>query len=163
MAARIILMLSVLGLGVLMLACRGKQVDSEEEGLKQIEELHRKDLEASKVKDFKTLLSLWEDDGVLLEPGRAPIIGKDAIKAYIESQAETSKTYRITKYEQDWKEIRIIGDWAFEWGVFEGEAELINGGPPIKQKAKMLRLLKRQNDGSWKCARVIYHEDPAED
>jgi diphthamide biosynthesis enzyme Dph1/Dph2-like protein len=42
---------------------------------------------------------------VLLEPGRAPIIGKDAIKAYMESQAEISRTYRITKYEQDWREI----------------------------------------------------------
>jgi hypothetical protein len=31
---------------------------------------------------------LWTEDGVLLEQGKKPIIGIDAIKAYMEEQKE---------------------------------------------------------------------------
>jgi uncharacterized protein (TIGR02246 family) len=135
---------------------------AEDEALRGIEELHRRDVEAAKAQDLRTLLSLWTEDGVLLAPGRMPIIGTEALKAHLEEEAEATKAYRIAKYEQQWKEIKIVGDWAFEWGFFDGEAQPESGGQPIKQKAKMMRILKRQKDGSWKCARVIYHEDPVE-
>jgi uncharacterized protein (TIGR02246 family) len=135
---------------------------AQDVALRRIEELHRRDVEASKAQDLRTLLSLWTDDGVLLVPGRAPIIGKEALKAYLKAEAEATRTYTIARYEQQWKEIKIAGDWAFEWGFFDGEAHPVSGGQPIKQKAKMMRILKRQKDGSWKCARAIYHEDPVE-
>jgi uncharacterized protein (TIGR02246 family) len=154
-------LLGMLGLASLVVRGGRRKSSQDQEALKRIEELHQKDIDASKAQDLKTLLSLWTEDGVLLEPGKAPIKGREAIEAYMKSQAETAKTYTITKYEQDWKEIRVIGDWAFEWGFFDGEAQPAGGGQPIKQKAKLLRLLKRQEDGSWKCARAIYHEDPA--
>jgi len=156
-------MLGIFGLTSLVLGGQRKRTLRDHEALKRIAELHRKDIEASKARDFKNLLSLWTDDGVLLEPGKAPIKGRGAIEAYMESQAETSKAYTIKEYVHDWQEIKVIGDWAFEWGFFNGEAQPVSGGPPIKQRAKLLRLLKRQEDGSWKCARVIYHNDPAED
>jgi uncharacterized protein (TIGR02246 family) len=162
--ARIILFSSLVVCGLAALAVRGqrKNTSADHEALKRIEELHRLDVRASKAQDFKTLLSLWTEDGILLEPGRAPVIGKEALEAYMEAEAKISKTYTITKYEQEWTEIRVIGDWAFEWGFFNGEAQPVTGGQPIKQKAKMLRILKRQEDGSWKCARAIYHDDPVE-
>lgn len=127
---------------------------------KKIEEMHRKDIQASKSKDFKTLLSLWDENGVLLEPGKLPIIGKNAIKAYMEEQSKSSQTYTIKKYEHLWKEIKIIGDWALEWGFFYGEAEIIANNEIIKQKGKIFRVLKKQKSGTWKAARIIYHNDP---
>ena len=156
-------LLGMLGLTSLVLGGRRRKAIQDQEALKRIAELHQTDIDASKAQDFKTLLSLWTEDGVLLEPGKAPIKGREAIEAYMESQAETSKAYTIKEYVHDWQEIKVTGDWAFEWGFFNGEAQPVSGGQPIKQKAKLLRLLKRQEDGSWKCARVIYHNDPAED
>jgi len=83
--------------------------------LAAIQKLHSKDIEASKTRDFETLLSLWTEDGVLLEPGKKPTIGIEAIKAYMNEQKEASKTYVIKKYEHRWEEIKFIGDLPFEW------------------------------------------------
>ena len=121
--------------------------------------LHTKDIAASKKRDFDTLLSLWTEDGVLLEPGKEPLIGIEAIKVYMENQKEVSKTYEIKKYEHRWEEIEVMGDWAFEWGYFDAAAEMISSGEVIEQKGKLLRVLRKQKDGSWKVARVIAHND----
>ena len=60
--------------------------EKDNDALDAIRELHEKDIEASKARDFDTLLSLWTEDGVLLEPGKKPVIGIDAIKASISYQ-----------------------------------------------------------------------------
>jgi len=127
--------------------------------LAAINEMHERDLKASIERDFDTLLTLWTEDGVLLEPGKEPMVGIDAIKAYMDEQAETSQAYTIKKYEHQWMEIKVVGDWAFEWGFFEAEAEMVAGRKIIRQKGKLFRVLKRQKDGSWKAARAIYHND----
>lgn len=134
--------------------------EKNKKALEAIRELHAKDIAASKARDFETLLSLWTEDAVLLEPGKKPTVGIEAIKAYMEGQKEASKTYEIRKYEHRWEEIKVIGDWAFEWGYFDAAAEMIGSGKTIEQKGKLLRMLKKQKDGSWKVARVIAHNDP---
>lgn len=48
--------------------------EKDKEALAAIQELHEKDIEASKARDFETLLSLWTEDGVLLEPGKKPTL-----------------------------------------------------------------------------------------
>jgi uncharacterized protein (TIGR02246 family) len=131
----------------------------ETDALAAIQELHEKDIEASKARDFDTLLSLWTEDGVLLEPGKNPTIGIEAIKAYMEEQKEASKAYEIKKYEHRWDEIKVVGDWAFEWGYFDAVAEMIATGEVIEQRGKLLRVLRKQKDGSWRVARVISHYD----
>lgn len=159
MLKAVALVVVLLGTIVFSGACQNKKSQDEQDALAGIKELHRKDIEASKARDFEILLSLWTEDGVLLEPGKKPIIGKDALKAYMYEQAKISHAYKIKKYEHKWEEIKVIGDWAFEWGFFDAEAEMIKTGEIIKQKGKLLRVLKRQKDGSWKGARVISHND----
>jgi uncharacterized protein (TIGR02246 family) len=139
--------------------CKMNGTKDEKVALAAIQELHAKDIEASKARDFDTLLSLWTEDGVLLEPGKKPTVGIEAIKAYMEAQKEASKAYRIKKYEHRWEEIKVIGDWAFEWGYFDAVAEMTATGELIEQRGKLLRLLKKRSDGSWKVARVIAHND----
>lgn len=137
-----------------------ERTEKDNDALDAIRELHEKDIGASKARDFDTLLSLWTEDGVLLEPGKKPLIGIDAIKAYMDRQKEVSRTYAIKKYEHRWEEIKVIGDWAFEWGYFDAEGEVTGTGELIAQRGKLLRLLQKQKDGSWKVARVIAHFDP---
>jgi len=164
MLKAVALVVIVLGMIVFSGACQSKKSQDEQEALAGIEELHRKDIAASKTRDFKTLLSLWTEDGVLLLPGRKPIVGINALKVYMDEQAKISQTYKIMKYEHKWEEIKVIGDWAFEWGYFDTEAEIIKDGEIIKEQGKLLRILRKQKDGSWKAARAIGHNDePADD
>jgi uncharacterized protein (TIGR02246 family) len=138
----------------------GTMTEKKTEAIVAILELHNKDIRASKARDFDTLLSLWTEDGVLLEPGKDPTVGIEAIKTYMEEQKEASKAYEIKKYEHKWKEIKVMDDWAFEWGYLYASAEMIDSGQIIEQRGKLLRVLKKQEDGSWKVARVIAHNDP---
>ncbi|MFC1502365.1 hypothetical protein ACFL6A_03030, partial [bacterium] len=66
-----------------------KQTDDESKDKKAIEIMHATDMAAAKKMDIETLLSLWTDDGVLLQPGQEAIIGKEAIWNYMMEQAKT--------------------------------------------------------------------------
>ena len=67
MLKAVALVVVVLGMIVFSSACQNKKSQDEQDALAGIKELHRKDIEASKARDFEILLSLWTDDGVLLE------------------------------------------------------------------------------------------------
>jgi ketosteroid isomerase-like protein len=53
-------------------------------------------------------------------------------------------------------EIEVFGDWAFARGSVEYQATPKTGGDAIQQSGNIIYLLKKQTDGTWKIARVIY-------
>jgi uncharacterized protein (TIGR02246 family) len=128
--------------------------------MQAIETLHEADQAASRVFDFQALLTLWTEDGVLLEPGKEPVIGIEALKKYMQTNEQTPRDYEILEYRHDFQEVRILGDWAYEWGTFEGMVRILSTGEKQKSRARLLRILKKMEDGSWKCARAIWHEHP---
>jgi ketosteroid isomerase-like protein len=52
------------------------------------------------------------------------------------------------------QDVQIAGDWAFEWGYFSMKENTAEGKVSTGQ-GKVLRVLHRQADGSWKFARVM--------
>ena len=123
-----------------------------------IEELDRIDIEASKAQDSAALLSLWDDDGIALPPEGEPIVGKEALTAWLQADAEPD--YLVTEYAHNFEERKILGDWAFEWGTYTSAAEPLGEGESIRATGKLLRILRRQTDGTWKVARAIWNHDP---
>jgi ketosteroid isomerase-like protein len=77
-----------------------------------IRELDDRDIEASMSQDSAALLALWADDGVALPPDGDPVVGKEALRAWLCGSAETD--YRITEYVHTFMERKILGEWAFE-------------------------------------------------
>jgi len=138
--------------------CRSGEDTSQDEALAEIEKLHRTDMAAAKVNDIETLRTLWTDDCVLLQPDQEPIKGREAMWAYMQEALEEQKQYEITEYVHDFEEIEVLGDWAYEWGTFRGAYRPVSGGEEIRERARLFRILKRQPDGSWKCARAIWHQ-----
>jgi ketosteroid isomerase-like protein len=55
---------------------------------------------------------------------------------------------------ENWKERRILGDGASEWGQMGVPAKL-PGGKEVSQTVLPIRVLRGQKDGSWKIARII--------
>jgi len=49
---------------------------------------------------------------------------------------------------------KIAGDWAFEWAYFSYKGSNTEGKVSTAQ-GKVMRVLHRQADGSWKFARVM--------
>lgn len=156
---KILLLVLILILGTA--GCRSDQTGTptEEEMLAAIEKLHKIDQEASIKGDFDTLLTLMTDDCVLLPPDQSPIKGRDAIREYMKEQKEQLHNIEITEYSHDFQEIKILGEWAYEWGYFSNAARPAGGGETIRAKGKLFRILRRQADGSWKVARSIWNND----
>lgn len=128
--------------------------------LAAIIDLEQRDAAAAKVNDVETLASLWTNDGVLLLPRSAPVVGITAIRQLLEQQKQQSAAIVTLAYVENWTERRIAGDDAYEWGNVSFSAKLPNG-KEVSQTGYAIRVLRRQMDGSWKIARAIITPGPS--
>jgi ketosteroid isomerase-like protein len=118
-----------------------------------IEKLHVQDVAATLSQDPAALTELWTDDIVRLEPGKEAEVGKQTLLAAIERNRTARPGFRVLSYVPDIKSVTITNDgWAFEWGYFTGSYVESAGGEEKRIRAKVLRVLRKQVDGSWKGA-----------
>jgi ketosteroid isomerase-like protein len=122
------------------------------ENLREIEKLHRLDVAATLSGDQVALSAGWADDIVILEQGQAPAIGREAILAARESRSAALPGFRVVTYVPEIKDVTITDGWAFEWGIFTASYVEASGAEEKPLRGKLLRVLKRQSDGSWKVA-----------
>ncbi len=125
---------------------------------KAIETLHQRDIAATKAYDIDALVSLWTEDIVALPPGAEPVNGKEANCKLLEAGRASSAQFETLEYEQDWQEIRVAGDFAWERGVFTGALRPRAGGDVTRYRYNVLRILQRQPDGSWLVHRTMWNE-----
>jgi len=124
-----------------------------------IEQLHEDDITATLARDADALTALWDDDGVLLQPGIPPIIGKAAFHDFMKQALAKSPSVKVVKYAPDLRDIQVVGNIAYEWGYFEAAQKSSDQQVPQGLRAKLLRVMKRQADGSWKFTRVMWLPD----
>jgi metallo-beta-lactamase class B len=120
----------------------------------KVAELHRVDTAATRDGDLDVLMDLLDDEIVSLMPG-SEISGKDAARKLMEQYAAAGKDFETVEYVQDWKDVRIEGSYAFEWGVFRSKVRKKSDGTVIESANRVLRILKRQPDGFWKVFRTM--------
>ena len=96
-----------------------------------------------------------------MPPHQTPVVGKPAVRAMLESMREQSRNIEVLSYEQNWQQVHLEGDYAFEWGTFVSTIRR-NGQEAIRHTYNVLRVLRRQADGSWKIYRTIWNQGPAE-
>jgi ketosteroid isomerase-like protein len=126
--------------------------------LRAIEDLHRRDIAANKAFDVEALAALWTDDVVNMPPATPPIVGKKANRDLLLAAEAQAKQLDILEYDQEWSEVQIVGDYAYEWGVFRSTIKLKTAtGDPVKSEFRVMRVLKRQADGGWKVHRSIWN------
>ena len=131
----------------------GKKNGSEQD-IAGIERLHQQDAAATLSDKADELAELWDNDAVRIQPGSPAEVSKAVIYA-------SDKRWEATKGKQktlcgrfEIQNLQVAGDWAFEWAyVFlkENNAE----GKVSTSQGKVLRVLHRQADGSWKFAWVM--------
>ena len=131
--------------------------------IEAINKLHQRDVEASKAMDVETLVSLWTDDIVSIPQQGDAVVGKEANRNSLLKLKQASSDIEIVEYDLSFKEVKVIGDWAYEWGTFSGTVKPKGGGETSKSSGKLFRVLKRESDGSWKVARSMSTYDSDED
>ena len=127
--------------------------------IEAINKLHQREMEASRKWDIDTLASLWTDDVVMLPAGEPALIGRDANRASITRLRDESGSAQISDYILSFNEVKVTGDWAFEWGTYSGTLAPEGGGESLRATGKVIRVLKKDADGSWKIARAMYNSD----
>jgi uncharacterized protein (TIGR02246 family) len=128
----------------------------------EIEKFHRRDVTATVSRDTKALTELFTDDGVRLSQGESDDIGKEAIRATNERFKAATPELRVLSYVPETKDLTVTNDgWAFEWGYFTASYVESAGGEEKRVRGKRLMVLKKQPDGSWKCARLMSVVNPA--
>jgi uncharacterized protein (TIGR02246 family) len=129
----------------------------------EIEKLHSQDVAATISRDTTALNDLWTDDAVRLGQGDADDIGKEAISATNERFKAATPDMRVLSYVPETRDLTVTDDgWAFEWGHFTASYVESPGGEEKRFRGKRLMVLKKQPDGSWKCARVMGVMNPSE-
>ena len=150
---------SVLRIGLYLMLCvrLAPAQSSETAAMAGIEAAHHRDIAATLTQD-PAQLDLWTDDGVLLGEGDAPIVGKAAIQSQMKQAFATHPKLKVLKYVPDIKDVQIAGDIAYEWGFFDATSQE-GDAQPVSFRARYMRVLRRQSDGSWKFARVLWATD----
>jgi uncharacterized protein (TIGR02246 family) len=125
-----------------------------------INQLHQKDMAALQTQNIDMFVTLVTEDCIMLPPAWGPLCGRDAIWNYLKDKYTEWETYKVASYDQQFEEIKIIGDIAYEWGTSKGVYNMKKGGPDIFENSRVFRILRSQPDGSWKIARAIWHDVP---
>jgi ketosteroid isomerase-like protein len=61
----------------------------------------------------------------------------------------------IVEYVLDIQEVKVFGDHAVQWGTYRYGMRPRAGGEVVRTGGKLMRILQRQPDGSWKMYRGI--------
>jgi ketosteroid isomerase-like protein len=123
-----------------------------------IDRLHQQDVDATLSDRADQLATLWDTEAIRIGPGRPPEIGKAAIYANDKRWEQSKDRGKTLCYRSEMKDLQIAGDWAFEWGYFSFK----DSADPKPGRGKVLRVMRRQANGSWKFARVVVVPDDAE-
>jgi len=103
-------------------------------------------------KDWKGDLALYTEDAIQLPPNQAALQGKAAIQAWYEAFPPFSN------FQEQSLEIEGQADLAYERGTYSMTVTP-PGAAPIEDRGKYLTIYRKQADGSWKIARVMFNSD----
>jgi uncharacterized protein (TIGR02246 family) len=130
---------------------------SLEADLRAIEAINERDMQFALANDSDKMMSQWADDIVVLQPAGPIMRGRQAIaKTFQEIESP-----EIVEYKLDIQEVSVLGDHAFQWGTYRYSMRPRTGGDTVHTSGKLMRILQRQSDGSWKIYRGISTIDPS--
>jgi uncharacterized protein (TIGR02246 family) len=108
--------------------------------------------------DLQGVLNTMTDDIVFLPPDDTPKVGKEELRGWLQPFQERYTSKDVAQS----RELRVAGDIAYEWGLFQETftpKDPASGAKPIMLDGKFLRVYHRQTDGSWKLARACWNSN----
>jgi len=137
-----LIFLSFTILSAALTACQKTKVDPVAEGEKLMQ-VSREWSQTVPTKDYEKMLSYWRDDAVIIMPNQAPIKGKEAIRAMVES---TSKN---PAFNISWEPIEAhISDDASMGYLIERNKVTLNDS--LTAYHNVITVWRKTEDGTWK-------------
>jgi ketosteroid isomerase-like protein len=76
--------------------------------------------------------------------------------------AEVMSGVEVIEYVLDFEEVKVLGEYAFEWGMIRGKTRRREGEEVEEPSYKVMRILRKETDGEWKVHRSIWNTYPGE-
>lgn len=111
---------------------------------------------ASEGRDLERVLSFWTDDAVVLAPGIPAVVGKDALRQYVQGSVQIPG-FRITWTSTD---VTFSPDGNLAY-LFSRNAVTMNApdGSPKTTEGRAVTIWRREADGEWRCAVDIWNAE----
>lgn len=113
---------------------------------------------ASKGRDVEAILSYWTDDAVVIPPDLPSVVGKTALREYVQGSLQ------IPGFSITWKSSDAVlsPDGRFAY-MFSDNAVTMNGpdGSIISIAGRAVTIWRKEPDGEWRCAVDIWNGSPA--
>lgn len=113
---------------------------------------------ASEGRDLERVLSYWTDDAIVLPPGLPAVIGKAALREYVQASMHMPG-FRITwmstdvTFSPDRNLAYMFGTNLIEMNAPDGMLLRIDG--------RAVTIWRKEADGQWRCAVDIWNAPPA--
>lgn len=133
--------------------------DATRADLDSIDELHKRDVAATIAGDIDELKALMDPECVLFSPDGRETAGPEYLDKVGRSQLDEAPA-AIVELEQDWQELALFGDLAYEQGIVRYAVRRADG-KTVQECQRLVRILRRQKDGAWCVYRAIWHEPVA--
>lgn len=139
-------------------ASAAEQQQTQAEDQQAIDHLQQEDIDAHLALDVDKIAATWDDEVVALPPHSKPIQGAAAYRSYMEAQRKSLTNVDVLGYEQSWNEVRLLGDYAYEWGVVNERFQPAATNKELDLSYNVFRVLKREPSGSWRIYREIWND-----
>jgi uncharacterized protein (TIGR02246 family) len=110
--------------------------------------------------DVEGVLELYTDDAMRLPPDGPAYSGKEAFGDFFSGTFEQFSLDVVWPIEGT-EEIVVADGWAYHLSDYAMMVTPKEGGEAMEQKGKLLEIIQRQLDGSWKFAREIWNLTPS--
>lgn len=112
---------------------------------------------ASAGRDIEHILSYWTDDAIVLSPGLPAVIGKTALRGYVQASMD------IPGFNISWAstDVKFSPDGNLAY-MFSNNAVTMNGsdGMPVTTEGRAITIWRREPDGEWRCVVDIWNAGP---
>jgi ketosteroid isomerase-like protein len=129
--------------------------------LAAIDSLHAVDMRAVLAGDTATLMSIWTDDVVSLPPDKPIAVGRARNAEQLRAGMAESRDYTPLEYVLEFQTTELLGNHAVEWGTYRGKAKSKVDNSVIAYSGKVMRVLRRSPNGSWRVARTMFTQEAA--
>jgi ketosteroid isomerase-like protein len=109
---------------------------------------------ASEGRDVESILAYWTDDAVVLAPGLPAVVGKHALREYVQCSID------IPGFGISWTttDVTLSADGTLAY-MFSRNAVTMNGpdGALVTTEGRAVTIWRRESDGEWRCAVDIWN------
>lgn len=135
---------------------RTQPADTRAADVAALRELHDQVTAGQNAGDASVFERASASDVLVLPPDGSLIAGR---QAHVEFNRKVFNTF-TNIFDNKSEEIVVSGDWGFDRGTYRYTETPRAGGPTVVRDGYYLWLARREPDGVWRYARIIWNTKP---